>query len=155
AQNGGNHQIYVYSPDQVNRIRNASNDGMALNIAMYSTQNRFVDGKGNPSNYAERTFNKKFPNSKINFPSNGNAGLFIPGRNSDILIYGLNYDTGEFDQLRMIDIRTAEDVLDEVSRILLHNLVDEVINRIFRLPPIIVPPGTFDEPFRPSAPKGS
>lgn len=115
---------------------------MALNIAGYGINNQFVDGQGNPSNYAERSFNKKFPNSKISFPSNGYSGRFIPGTNGDIM--GLNFKTGQFEQIRLIKFKTNAELVDGVLKLILETAVDKVINRIFTLPPIIVPPGLFN-----------
>jgi hypothetical protein len=144
VQQGKPHQLLIYSPDQVERIRNAKNDGVALNIISYSIRNKFVNGKGRHSNYAERTFNKKFPNSTIEFPSNGHSGRFIPGTNGDIQIMGLNFDTGQFEQLRLIEFNTNAEIIDDILQLIFETGAEQVIEHIFRLPPIILPPGYFN-----------
>jgi hypothetical protein len=152
AQQNNPNIIYVYSPDQVGRIRNA-NDGLALYIAMYGVNNQFVDGKGNPSNYAERLFKKTHPNSKISFPANGNSAQFVPGGSLDIMIKGLNFKTGQFDDLRTIHIQSDRDRTDALMRgifeVIMEHGADYLIEKIFRLPPIILPPGYFNDPLGP------
>ncbi|UII31991.1 hypothetical protein LVD17_27260 [Fulvivirga ulvae] len=131
-QNGGTdpNRIYVYSPYQINKIRNASDDGMALHIAMYSTQNRFVDDKGNPSDYAERTFKNKFPGSDIRFPSNGRAGLWVSGQ-KDILIMGLNYETGEFEPVLFVDtVDSWWDTVSDADKERMANIGINIVNLI-------------------------
>lgn len=67
-----------------------------------------------------------------------------------ILIKGLNFETGQFDKLKHINIDTNEEMINSIMEVLLKNVVDEIINRIFRLPPIIIPPGTLPrEPYKP------
>lgn len=143
-QQGGPNQLFIYSPDQVERIRNAANDGVALNIMSYAIRNRFVNGKGRSSNYAERMFKKKFPDSNIKFPSNGYSGRFVSGTNGDMQIMGLNFETGQFEQLRLIEFKTNEEIIDGIMRVIIETGFEEVIEHILNLPPIILPPGYFN-----------
>ena len=150
SSGGDPNVFYVYSPDQVGRIIAAGNDGEALIIALYGVKNPFVDGNGNSSNYAERLFGKKFPKSKVSFPGNGRSASFIGGTNGDIVIKGLNFETGQFDNLRHINVLTTDEKVRSLMEVIIKNGVDEVINRIFRLPPIFMPPGTVPrDPYKP------
>ena len=152
--NGGNTLIKVYSELQYQRILAAGDDiGEALRIAYYATENSFVDGNGNPSDYAERQFRKKH-GPGVNFPANGRSGEIIFGTNADITIQGLNFQTGQFDDLHTINVMTPAERTDAALRKLFEHGIDEVVNRIFRLPPIIIPPGLLDPPGPGKPPKG-